>query len=1016
MGVVRFGDLTLDPDQALLVGPDGPIAVEPQVFAVLVHLATRPGRLVTKEELLDEVWGSRFVTESSLTSRIRAARAAVGDDGRRQEVIATVHGRGYRFIAEVQPDDPVDDHADPRVGAPDASGPTGDGPTAGWPQPRVLPAALRVGADDPFVGRDEEFAIAAAVLDDPEPQTRILWLLGEPGIGKTRLAAQLAAHADRAGRTVLFGRCDEDLAIPLQPIAEMLEATIAGLAGPGLQQRLGPYATELQRLLPRLVEVLPELAPVSAGDPGAQRHRLFQAVVGWLDAGAAVRQQVLVIDDAHWATDSTLQLLGHVTRGVHAGATRIVVTARDTSPDTNSVLAALVDATTADGTGIALRLGGLDRDAVGSLVDMDADLALSQTAGNPLLLRALDGQVDGGGVDGAVRRRLSRIDEHARETLAVAAIAGLDFDLRIVAAAVGRPELDVLDELEQAVEARLVEEVGVDRFRFSHALVRASLRDSFSASRRSRLHAAVAGALEAVHAEDLRPVASAVVQHLRSAGTRRVDHERLRRSALVAADRARELLSFEEADALFGIALDATPEDDARARAEVLLARGTTRSRAGLHVPAADALAAAHELAVAAEAADVVVGTAIAWVDASWRTGASLDAGEAMLRAAAPLVAPDDLVTSARVAMAGALVAEYTGRVEEAAAEAARADELVQQLGDPRLEAELLATTMLHQAVLRDPARRAHHRSRVLALAEELDDAELAMLGHHFELVDLAIGGRMAEVVGRIDAQRERAERLQSRFFQYNIAVIEAMTSLYVGDLERADALAGAALDLAEGMEGEDRSGTHGLQMFLVRREQGRLGPLRGPLQVLRARHDLGAFWTPGLAAMYVELGELDEAEELLVSLTGDKPPRPPRDSLWPLVMSFLVDVSTAVGRLDWCADAYEQLEGLAGQAIVAGHGLANLGSVDRLLGALARHLDRHDLAESHLRTARAQDEEQGSVLWSGHATVELARLRLAQGRSAEAAALVDEVRSAVQGRGLVRLEESATALRTELG
>lgn len=101
MSVHRFGDFTLDEVAAQLVGPDGPVAVEPQVFGVLVHLVTHAGELVTKGQLLDEVWGDRFVSESALTSRIRAARAAVGDDGRTQWAIATVHGRGYRFVADV---------------------------------------------------------------------------------------------------------------------------------------------------------------------------------------------------------------------------------------------------------------------------------------------------------------------------------------------------------------------------------------------------------------------------------------------------------------------------------------------------------------------------------------------------------------------------------------------------------------------------------------------------------------------------------------------------------------------------------------------------------------------------------------------------------------------------------------------------------------------------------------------------------------------------------------------------
>jgi pimeloyl-ACP methyl ester carboxylesterase/DNA-binding winged helix-turn-helix (wHTH) protein len=106
--VQRFGDLELDRDRYELRRGGARVAVEPQVFDVLVHLADHRERVVTKEELLDAVWGDRFVSESALASRIKAARRAVGDTGREQRVIRTVHGRGYQFVAELG-----DDHAVP---------------------------------------------------------------------------------------------------------------------------------------------------------------------------------------------------------------------------------------------------------------------------------------------------------------------------------------------------------------------------------------------------------------------------------------------------------------------------------------------------------------------------------------------------------------------------------------------------------------------------------------------------------------------------------------------------------------------------------------------------------------------------------------------------------------------------------------------------------------------------------------------------------------------------------------
>src|SRR6476661_4543593 len=99
---MRFAGFELEPAAHELRGPDGRVHLEQQVFDVLCHLLAHRDRVVTKHELLDEVWGSRFVSESALTSRIKSARQAVGDDGDRQNVIRTVHGKGYEFVAPVE--------------------------------------------------------------------------------------------------------------------------------------------------------------------------------------------------------------------------------------------------------------------------------------------------------------------------------------------------------------------------------------------------------------------------------------------------------------------------------------------------------------------------------------------------------------------------------------------------------------------------------------------------------------------------------------------------------------------------------------------------------------------------------------------------------------------------------------------------------------------------------------------------------------------------------------------------
>jgi predicted ATPase len=111
----EFGEFQLDDALYTLVGPAGPVHIEPQVFQVLRHLIVNCDRVVSKEELLDSIWGDRFVSESALTSRVKAARRAVGDDGQAQRVIKTVHGRGYHFVAEVHTDAGRIQHALPRL-------------------------------------------------------------------------------------------------------------------------------------------------------------------------------------------------------------------------------------------------------------------------------------------------------------------------------------------------------------------------------------------------------------------------------------------------------------------------------------------------------------------------------------------------------------------------------------------------------------------------------------------------------------------------------------------------------------------------------------------------------------------------------------------------------------------------------------------------------------------------------------------------------------------------------------
>jgi len=164
------------------------VRLEPQVLDLLAHLVRNHGRVVTKEELLDEVWGTRFVSEASLTSRIHAARQAVGDDGSKQAVIRTVRNRGYEFVA------PVTEHA---VAPEESESGAGEADTEAQPEELTTESSLPTALLD-LIGRDELLVELQEALDGH----RLVTLIGPGGVGRSRSPTSWRARLRRATRTV----------------------------------------------------------------------------------------------------------------------------------------------------------------------------------------------------------------------------------------------------------------------------------------------------------------------------------------------------------------------------------------------------------------------------------------------------------------------------------------------------------------------------------------------------------------------------------------------------------------------------------------------------------------------------------------------------------------------------------------------------------------------------------------------------------------------------------------------
>lgn len=460
-------------------------------------------------------------------------------------------------------------------------------PTSAPPLPEALDRE-----DGTFVGRAEALEQLLGVVERGGG-LRLAMLSGEPGIGKSRLSAEVAKVAHARGAVVLFGRCDEEALIPYQPFAEAVRSYLTATPA------AAPAAAGLERLsgavpMPRGADV----------DPGAERLMLFESVVSFLGRVAETGPLLLILDDLHWADGPTLTLLRHVLRRGGAIDGVVLGTYRDTDLSRTHPLAAVLGELRREQTVERVHLSGLEEAEVGRLLTAaaghDAPRAFvgalhAESEGNPFFVEEIvrhliesgaivqrDGRwtsdrsiEDMGipeGVREAVGRRLAHLSQQANKALSAASVLGRRFEFDVLAAMSGLDEDELLDALDAALEAQLV--VAADNavrpaYAFRHALVRETLYEELSLPRRQRLHLRAAEAIEQVHARAADAQAGALALHLRQAGAA-VEPERALQWTLRAAAASAAQLAWEDAavqlDAALELMDDAESEPGMRAR------------------------------------------------------------------------------------------------------------------------------------------------------------------------------------------------------------------------------------------------------------------------------------------------------------------------------------------------------------------------------------------------------------------------------------------------------------------
>ncbi|HSW23011.1 MAG TPA: AAA family ATPase, partial [Burkholderiaceae bacterium] len=535
----RFGPYRLDQAEALLARGDEPVELPPRAFQVLCALVRKPGQLVTKDSLLDAVWGHRHVNESALKNIVSQLRQALGDDAQQARFIQTAARRGYRFIAPVVEDDlaaPAPNVTFDRPPPPPVVG-RSEGTTAG----ALVGRAVALG--------ELHSALAAA----RQGQRQLVFVLGEAGLGKSALVERFTAGC---GARLAFGQCIEHYGSgePYMPVLDALNALCRAEGGAAVVDAMRVMAPTWLLQLPWFVGD-DDRRNLQREAAGATQDRMLREFGELVDRVARDQPLVLVLEDLHWSDGATVQLIAYLARRRGAAALMVLGTFRPAEVIFEEhplarlrvelrrhLLCREVDldplAEADIGEWLATRLGA-------AVPDSFVQLLHAQASGVPLFINGMVDELiasgalkrlDGGwefptahalsvprSIADVIEAQLSRLTAEQQVVLGAASVGGVEFQDLPLADALQLGPLATQAALGEAA-ARLpwLRSVGAHslpgeriatRYAFSHQMYRQVVYDRVAPAQRLQWHRAWAGALTALHGRASSEIAAELALH-----------------------------------------------------------------------------------------------------------------------------------------------------------------------------------------------------------------------------------------------------------------------------------------------------------------------------------------------------------------------------------------------------------------------------------------------------------------------------------------------------------------------
>ena len=1017
----RFGAFEIDSNRRELRRGPQVVDVQPKVLDVIVHLIEARDRVVSRDELLNGLWGDAAVSEGVLTTAIHAARTALDDSAARAWAIKTVARRGYRFVAPVAEGD---SQRSASVAAP--------------------PAIVQEGIGD-FVGGEASLKrVTHAFQRAVHGEGGILVVTGEAGQGKTRLLDEVQRLAQNWQALVAATSCEgREGAAAYSPWASLIRKLAVQCERDESLRDVGASLGEMTSLLSGAFGE-PQ-RPVGQADaleaPAPSRFRVVDTVGLYLSRLTLRRPVLLMLDDLQGADQASLRLLSQLAPEIRHMPLLLIVTVRDRSGPQEGLLPETLAEVARHNPGGRMTIDGLSKEETGVLVakllgaepsSEWVDTIARRSEGNPFFIREIVSLLQMENSESAparaswatqvppavrdvVLRRLARMSPSCRELLECASVLGREWSLDVLALFLDEAPTALADRLVEASEMGFLRErLGeADRYQFAHGLLCETLYESLPMPQRQAFHRRAAEVLESQAVRATERLPGILAFHWLRVG----DEAACARASDWAEEAARHAVSlgaYDEAIKFYSVALDALDRmdhPDPSRRCDVLIGLGGARLDARIADPVGrDSLIRAAQIAQELDESDALVRVALALASTSLQTGPR-DREVIKILTAALEALGDRGSTAVRARLMAQLAYQRQGSMDKAAASELNeaAVEMARASDDDQALCEALN---LRCAALSGPGlgeRRVRDADELLRVSSRAGLAEIGLFAYRWRLhAALEVGDMDAadRELAAYDAAVDRDSLWSGRWYGLTVRAARAMAEGRFGSAERMvmESFAHRRDDTTPLV-----IGTFAAQLFWLRREQGRASEV----QHLR-EHDSPHVAFRVLQMMIdAELGQADRAREALQAAVETEVVGLSVDYSYLYVLSALAETAVMVED-DGCARVlYERMLPYAGDYVNLFLGPLQLGSVSRYLGRLALTFGEPGMAGYHFAHAADANRATGSHLWLAHTRLDWATALSGQGRAArvEARELLRPCLAESRERGLKGIARRAAEL-----